>query len=1145
MVQWWLFAAQDIEFRGSVALTGPNGSGKSSLLDALNTVLTAAHGRHLELNARVQTDRGGSRRTLRDYVLGALDDGEAGHTVLRDQALSYLLVGFERTDGSRRATVGICLSARADEPDEEIVARFVVDGRILRCADVADVGEDADGVWAEPIPWAKLSERLRASGGLDTEAGPEVFLRKVCMTLAPDRGTIDPAKFLRNLKNCIAFRPVSSTTEFVRNFLLDAQKLNLTGLRDSISRFRDIRAKIEELKKRISEADELGERAERVTARRRTLAGHQLALVQGRLHIAASELAEASALQAETVSALAQLSSELPGLREAEAMKESRLGELVRLAANDETQRAAAEAERAAELGDQVAARLRAELGPVSRLAADIGAAAKLAGRFDRGLAEEMSRYGRRGMTDPADRAVRLPGSALARRIADALVLVDGEAARTADEIVRVGAEVEAARGNLARARSGKREIGQATRALVEALSARRVEGVPLCDLVDAIDEDWRDVIEAILGDSREAVLVAPGDHAVALATYRATELFGAHLVNTTKSDATRPARPGTLAGLVSTKDRHARAFLDFRLGGIRMALSEADLQREDSAATTDLMYASGRTVRRLRRVRPVLGMSGEQVQARLAGDADRNARFLDEYRLDLAELRSAQRSLSELVARIGELDRTCVERALEELASAEASAARSRIDAARLREEGGSDVEERLAAARQATLSARRRREDAENELSRLDERLKQRTDRTAVCAEAEAVARREASERLAACAGLLGEEELAEAARRMSADVPEPPDLRSVHADPEARQAGGRPFEAGLEAQLRHVEYNLVAYHARRLANDRINFLVSVGDYVGRHALPRPDFLDGEDADEERFDGASEWLALESVTLRKQALVGYESEAEGAHRDAVAHFKGDFVGRMRGAHEEMAARLRDLNRQLAKRDFHGLTYRFDRKPSAAHKDMLDLIERASCGELGLDLVPAAGASDPAARALRRLEELAMDPEADLSEIEDPRRYFEFDIGMDRDGTERTTMSKRLGTGSGGQVQVPYYVAICAALASTYYPDRSGDDGGMALAIFDEAFNRMDTAVIAETIGFMRDVGLQPIIAAPDKERPTFMQFVDTLVGISRVGAAVTVDVQHVSPLAHAMFRDQNPALVGFDAYGTRLAAD
>jgi hypothetical protein len=52
-------------------------------------------------------------------------------------------------------------------------------------------------------------------------------------------------------------------------------------------------------------------------------------------------------------------------------------------------------------------------------------------------------------------------------------------------------------------------------------------------------------------------------------------------------------------------------------------------------------------------------------------------------------------------------------------------------------------------------------------------------------------------------------------------------------------------------------------------------------------------------------------------------------------------------------------------------------------------------------------------------------------------------------------------------------------------------------------------------------------------------------MQFVDTLVGISRVGSAVTVDIQHVSPLAHSMFREQNPALVGFDAYGTRLAAE
>jgi uncharacterized protein YPO0396 len=183
--------------------------------------------------------------------------------------------------------------------------------------------------------------------------------------------------------------------------------------------------------------------------------------------------------------------------------------------------------------------------------------------------------------------------------------------------------------------------------------------------------------------------------------------------------------------------------------------------------------------------------------------------------------------------------------------------------------------------------------------------------------------------------------------------------------------------------------------------------------------------------------------------------------------------------------------------------------------------------------------------ADDPIARAIRKLEEVSLDPTVALEDLEDPRRYFEFDLAMDKGGVERTTMSKRLGTGSGGQVQVPFYVAICAALASTAYPDRAGVDGGIALAIFDEAFNRMDTAVIAEVMGLMGDVGLQPFIAAPDKERGTFIQFVETVISLSRAGKALSLDVQYVKEHAHRRFAEENPAIVGFPGFVKRMASE
>lgn len=250
-----------------------------------------------------------------------------------------------------------------------------------------------------------------------------------------------------------------------------------------------------------------------------------------------------------------------------------------------------------------------------------------------------------------------------------------------------------------------------------------------------------------------------------------------------------------------------------------------------------------------------------------------------------------------------------------------------------------------------------------------------------------------------------------------------------------------------------------------------------------------------------------------------------------------------------MRGAFDAMGGLLEELNRQLRKRSFHGLTYRFARQESPGYRDMIALIERSSDPTFDMPLFNTApkdadGLDEESARALKRLQEIATDPDADIGDIEDPRRYFEFRLEMlNSKGVVKTDLARRIGTASGGQLQVPFYVAIGAALAATAYPDRKGLDGGISLALFDEAFNKMDAAVIDEVLAFNRSIGLQTVIAAPDKEWTTFEQFMETIVTISRIGTSVMIDTQHVKELARERFRSENPRLMGFAAFKEHAA--
>src|SRR5262249_46068099 len=187
------------------------------------------------------------------------------------------------------------------------------------------------------------------------------------------------------------------------------------------------------------------------------------------------------------------------------------------------------------------------------------------------------------------------------------------------------------------------------------------------------------------------------------------------------------------------------------------------------------------------------------------------------------------------------------------------------------------------------------------------------------------------------------------------------------------------------------------------------------------------------------------------------------------------------------------------------------------------------------------------ADASDtPVIRAVRRIEAILSDPQAKTDEIEDPRQYFSFELLIeDKDGKIRSSLSSRAGTGSGGEGQLPFYIAIGASLAATYQNRRSGEMG-LALAIFDEAFNRLVPAAICACTAFLKDLGLQIVLAAPDEKRHVFMEVVETIVNVNRSANDVLVDVEYLTEKTRAALADADPYRKGFDAFkASAIAAE
>lgn len=187
-----------------------------------------------------------------------------------------------------------------------------------------------------------------------------------------------------------------------------------------------------------------------------------------------------------------------------------------------------------------------------------------------------------------------------------------------------------------------------------------------------------------------------------------------------------------------------------------------------------------------------------------------------------------------------------------------------------------------------------------------------------------------------------------------------------------------------------------------------------------------------------------------------------------------------------------------------------------------------------------GLSILEGDAVDPKVTAGFRDLERRLSDEEL-VKDLRDYRRFFDFDLHMRNERGQETTLSKRSVTGSGGQKQAPYYVAVGAALAAAYYPKSAIDSpDGFGLVVFDEAFNNLDAPNTRALLEFFRDLHLQVVVAAPDKVRAMFLENADTIVSVNRRpdNQEPMVRVTHPSARARDALASINPVNLGVEHY-------
>ena len=126
---------------------------------------------------------------------------------------------------------------------------------------------------------------------------------------------------------------------------------------------------------------------------------------------------------------------------------------------------------------------------------------------------------------------------------------------------------------------------------------------------------------------------------------------------------------------------------------------------------------------------------------------------------------------------------------------------------------------------------------------------------------------------------------------------------------------------------------------------------------------------------------------------------------------------------------------------------------------------------------------------------------------EKNIKKFTDYKTYVVFDLVVKgEDGTEQR-LSRTLGSKSGGETQIPFYIALLASFSQVCRVRSRNKNNTIRVIILDEAFSKMDGERIQESVKMLRKFGLQAVFSAPPDKIPDIAPLVDRNIVVYKDG--------------------------------------
>jgi len=1039
-----------IDFETSTLISGENGAGKSTLLDAIQFVIICS------TNYFNKAAHENGKRKLTGYI--RCKTGRENKPYERTGEISaHVALEFYEEKRDKYFVIGAVVDSASE--GQEKTARYLMDGVRLE-DDFFFQGRTPKSINQFRTTNAK---KIRQWCTTDKEARSMMKNRF---------GRIED-KFFRLIPKALAFRPIDDIKDFVYSYVLDEKAVNIDVLRENVRTYQDLQRTLENVKVRIGRLENINTLHDQAMDGLQKDRQYEYYLARAEADLVQESIGRMQSEIQSDMLRLEELNGQIRTVKVEQTEKQQIRDDLRAELATDKDFLAKDEQEKKLQILENRKSDMLKERDTLQK-SMDV-AKEQLKKLLRVKDTDDCIRLYYENLCTP-DKDFRLTETKenlfrvisykneMRNRVLQKKAEVQAKEAAVSGEKQELDRKIELL---MKKKLSYTDDVERVRTSIKEEFQriGRTPEPRILCELLEITDETWRNAVEGYLNTQRFYILVEPENFDIALGIYdrlrKERKAYGVGLINTQNLEEFDTAPQGSLATVVSSKNKYAKRYINMILGKVHMCDHYRELKKYKTSITRECMKYQNNVASAIKPAvfeTPYIGQNALKVQ-------------LEQAKQKREEIKKQLEEMQERIEQFAFV--------LEPLSTEQDTDIKYRIDViGDLRQ---ISVEIRKCKDNIATLEKNSNIIMKQVQLSTLEKMLEE----IAVNLNNQNRAAGKIEERISLTKQRVADEKVnhAEKAVLFEQIGDRAGDSLPIWKQEYEKQTVDKSFTQFKDNYLRRRKAN------QTLVDRSVDAMKgAMNGYKTAHDFGAPAAMEGYP------DFEAEYLKL-----KNSELLQYEDKVETARSAAEEEFREQFLSKLQENMKTAQTEFKELNKALNDIAFSNEKYEFMYMPSKKYRQYYEMIMDDFNAMQGESIFSGMFHENHKAVIEELFERLAIDNDNSakaLDEFTDYRTYMDYDIRIIHSDGNYSLYSKVCEEKSGGETQTPFYVTVAASFVQLYKNNIGGE--AIGLVLFDEAFNNMDDERIGGGLEFLRRLPLQILIAAPPDKIQYISPFVE-----------------------------------------------